>query len=519
MARYRDYLQEQERLLPVSLRNQIQPGTLEYTLNYLVDHEIDLSVFEDRYRNDTTGAPAIYPAILLKVILFAYSRGITSSRQIARCCEENVVFMALAADTRPHWTTVAEFVSSMSEPIASVFRDILSVCYTEGLIGRSMFAVDGCKISSNCAKEWSGTKKELIKKAEKIEASVRLLVERHRAADTAPPEPGQKEKERRAIEHLKAKAAKIRSFLDTHEERVGRQGKPVKSNLTDPDSAKMPSGHGVIQGYNGIAVVDESHQVVIDAQAFGDGHEAHHLQEVLDSLEQTLTALDPSVAPDVLSRVVLTADSGFSSEESLKVLLDRGLDAFVADNQFRKRDPRFGTLQEKRALSTDKAHTSRARRCYSPADFQFDETGTLRCPAGHPMKCTCRAFQLRQSGFQGKLYKAEAAHCSDCPLRGRCIRKAHTPARQVAKLEKGIRNGVPSYTQRMIERFDTPRGRFYYSRRMGTVEPVFGNIRSTLGLERFTLRGRKKVDTQWKLFCLVHNIGKIARYGRGGKRT
>jgi hypothetical protein len=64
----------------------------------------------------------------------------------------------------------------------------------------------------------------------------------------------------------------------------------------------------------------------------------------------------------------------------------------------------------------------------------------------------------------------------------------------------------------MIERFDSLRGRFFYSRRMATVEPVFANIRHTLGLDRFTLRGREKVDTQWKLFCMVHNIGKITRY-------
>ncbi len=69
---------------------QLQPGTFEYTMNYLVDHEMDLSVFEARYHNDETGAPAYDPAVLLKVILFAYSRGITSSRRIAQACEENV---------------------------------------------------------------------------------------------------------------------------------------------------------------------------------------------------------------------------------------------------------------------------------------------------------------------------------------------------------------------------------------------------------------------------------------------
>ena len=89
MAKYREYSPKQTRLLPVALSNQIQPGTIEFSINYLVDHHIDLSVFDSRYNNDETGAPAIDPAILLKVILFAYSRGIISSRRIAQSCEMN----------------------------------------------------------------------------------------------------------------------------------------------------------------------------------------------------------------------------------------------------------------------------------------------------------------------------------------------------------------------------------------------------------------------------------------------
>jgi len=146
-------------MLPVHLADQLQPGTFEHTIDYLVDNEIDLSVFQFRYDNDETGAPAYDPAVLLKVVLFAYSRGITSSRQIARACEENVVFIALSADSHPHFTTIADFISSMSEQIESVFADVLTVCYTEGLIGKTMFAVDGCKISSNCAKEVEGRRR------------------------------------------------------------------------------------------------------------------------------------------------------------------------------------------------------------------------------------------------------------------------------------------------------------------------------------------------------------------------
>ncbi len=99
MPRYKDYSYEQH----------ILPGTFEHTLNYLIDHEVDFSVFEARYRNDETGAPAYDPAILLKIILYAYARGIISSREIERCCRENLIFMALSADTQPHFSTLAGF--------------------------------------------------------------------------------------------------------------------------------------------------------------------------------------------------------------------------------------------------------------------------------------------------------------------------------------------------------------------------------------------------------------------------
>ena len=160
MARFKPYDYGQMKLVPVSFERQILPGTFEYTLNRLVDEEIDLSVFEARYRNDEVGAPAYDPAILLKVILYAYARGVTSSREIARLCRENVLFMALSADSAPHFTTIADFIATLDREIVSVFRDVLLVCDELGLIGRDMFAVDGVKLPSNASKEWSGTRQD-----------------------------------------------------------------------------------------------------------------------------------------------------------------------------------------------------------------------------------------------------------------------------------------------------------------------------------------------------------------------
>ena len=143
MARYKDYCYEQDKLIPIAFSKQIQPGSFEYTLSYLVDHVIDTAVLDGRYHNDETGAPAYDPALLLKVVLYGYSRGMGSSRELAWCCRENVVMMALSADTQPHFTTIAHFVATLSEVIEPLFSDVLWYCEELGLLGGTLFAVDG----------------------------------------------------------------------------------------------------------------------------------------------------------------------------------------------------------------------------------------------------------------------------------------------------------------------------------------------------------------------------------------
>ncbi len=140
-------------------------------------------MFDARYRNDETGAPAYDPAILLKIILYAYSRGITYSRKIAQCCRENVIFMALSANTEPHFTTIADFISTLGQEIIDLFLEVLLICDEMGLVGKEMFAVDGCKLPSNASKEWSGTRGELEKKKKRMERAIRQMVKRHREMD------------------------------------------------------------------------------------------------------------------------------------------------------------------------------------------------------------------------------------------------------------------------------------------------------------------------------------------------
>lgn len=146
------------KLLPVDFDRQIQPGSFEHALCYLVDKELDLAPFHARYNNDEIGASAYDPAVLLKIILLAYSRGIVSSRKIEAACRENVLFIAVSGDSQPNFTTLAAFVSEMGELTAKLFAQVLTLCDRQGLIGREMFAIDGVKLPSNASKAKSGTR-------------------------------------------------------------------------------------------------------------------------------------------------------------------------------------------------------------------------------------------------------------------------------------------------------------------------------------------------------------------------
>jgi len=117
-----------------------------------------LSAFEACYKNDHGGRPAYEPKLLLRVILYAYYRGISSSRVIATSCRTDLKFMALAGGEAPHFTTIADFVSSKPEAIADVFTRILLVCDESDLIGKEHFSIDGCKLSSDASKQWTARK-------------------------------------------------------------------------------------------------------------------------------------------------------------------------------------------------------------------------------------------------------------------------------------------------------------------------------------------------------------------------
>jgi transposase len=518
MARDQPYNLQQDKMIPLSYADQIVPGSFEYALNEIVEEHLDLKVFEHRYRNDETGRLAYDPKVLLKIVLYGYSKGMVSRRKLEEACRRNVVFMALSADTRPHFTTIAGFVSALEKEIVALFRDVLLYCEELGLLGKEHFAVDGCKLPSNASKQWSGTHEELRERQEKMETAATAIVQRHRQRDEREQHGPVAEQEQKKLATYREKIRKIKTFLASAQKNIGPSGNERKSNLTDPESAKMSTSHGVIQGYNGVAVVDERHQIVVHAEALGEGQENHLLEPMVKATREHFAAIGHE--RDVFANATLAADSGYHSGKSLEYIQDNGVDAYVADQAMRRRDPAFahaGRYKERHRKERRRRQEPTEPKWFTSADFVYDESQqTCRCPAGYHLYRS--GVDIISGGYRGAHFKAPKSACRGCELRSKCLRyPARTVQRQVmfviGRVPGAVRKVRPQLPaiEAMKRKVDSPRGRLIYGRRIATVEPVFGNLQNK-GLRRFTLRGKGKVSTQWKLFTMVHNIEKIANY-------
>lgn len=502
---------DQTTMVVINFSDHLHPGTFEHALHYLIENKVDTAAFDIGYNNDQTGRLAYNPKMLLKIILFAYSKGITSSREIAWNCTRNITFMVLACQRTPHWTTIAHFVSANPEAIKSVFEQVLLVCEEQGLIGHDLIAIDGCKLPGNASKQWSGTFGELAAKRDKIRRRIDwALSEQHRLDELG--ESDRAARQTQTIESLAAAAEHIEQFLKENEPRIGtgRDGKEVKSNITDNDSAKMKTSKGVIQGYNGVAAVDQKHQVVVNAEAFGQGQEQSTLSVVLEGIQATFDAIaiDHNLVRD---GVIVTADTGFASEDNMRYLHEGGFDAYIPDNQFRSRDPKYAD----RLKAPSRQRKSKHGKKIPASEFDFDPLAKrCRCPAGKHM--ILRGEREDGNGHHKLFFEARLTDCRHCPLKERCMRNPDSAdnreghGRQVSFIcKKRV-----SHTDWMRRRVDSDRGKEIYGHRMSVVEPVFGNLEHNKGLKRFSLRGKAKVNGQWQLFCLVQNIEKLQRYGQ-----
>lgn len=474
MAKYKNYNYNQTIMVPVCLDEQLMPGTLEYTIHTLVEKEIDTSIFDAKYNNDETGCRAYDPKILLKVVLLGLARGQLGSRKIEAACKENIIFMALTCGQTPDHSTIAAFVSSMDNEISNIFTDILFYCDKKGLLGGTTFSIDGCKLPSNASKDMSGTFEQLEQKKERLENRLADLLQEHIKNDN------------KSNEKLEKKIEKIDQFFQDNEPKQGSKGKEIKSNITDNDSHMMQTSHGTIQGYNAQAFVDSRNQIVVFADAGKSGQDDEHGSLMIAGAKENLIAIGKH--NNCLKNVDLLCDTNYFGSSIFQKMIDEQINGYVPDPAFRKRDPRFTQDEPK----------------FSIADFVYNANkDEYTCPAGQTLS---RTNDSKRNGTQFyRNYRATVKSCLACTSRHRCLVKKASKRRNISV---NYDKKLADFTSNMISKIDSEKGREKYNQRFGMVEPVFANIRTQKRMNLFTLRGKTKVNIQWILYCLVHNIEK-----------
>jgi len=472
MPNFKHYNYDQTAMVVINFEEQLQPNTFEFTLHQLVDHHIDLSAFYDKYSNDNGGRSAYDPSILLKIILFAYSKGITSSREIQWQCEHNIIFKALSCDSVPHFTSIANFVSAYPDAIETVFEQVLLVCEEQGLLGHELIAIDGCKMRSNASKEHSGTLDELTEKRSKIRKQIKHCMKEHKKLDKRKPrEKERKEQLEQSIDTLSKHFDKIDQFLKTTTPRMGQGKRPkeVKSNITDNESGKMLTSKGTIQGYNGVAAVDKKHQIIVEAQAFGEGQEHHTLKPILNGIKGRYQKI--GISQDILKdQIIITADTGFSNETNNLYLKEDNINAYIPDNHFRSRDKKFDRQKDKYGKRHQDTKVG-VMEVIPASEFKLNQRKkTCICPAGNMMWLKNETKQSNGNiklAFEGKL-----TDCRHCPKKRQCMRNPESAndrtghGRQVSfTINKG-----KSATDWMKKRVDSQLGKKIYGHRMSVVE-------------------------------------------------
>ena len=227
MARYKhpNVVAGQRLLLNVDLKEQLLPGTFEAMLDEIIGTKIDISCFDQNYNNDKTGASAIAPAVLLKLIIFGYFKGQISSRKIWKLSLENVIAKALTGNMNIHWTTIANFISGNADMIREIFVKVLIYCNELGLIGGENFALDGLRLPSNASMENSGTKEQLEKRVQLYRKMAEKHVKRHlRKDEQGKTDEQEKERFEKRQKHLQRQIEKLDNFIAGMEDKKGKEG-------------------------------------------------------------------------------------------------------------------------------------------------------------------------------------------------------------------------------------------------------------------------------------------------------
>ncbi len=366
-------------LLPASLHQFVPPGHLAHFVRDTVREALDLSAITGVYTSEQ-GQPPYHPGMLVALLLYGYSRGIYSSRQLARACEERVDMMAVTGLNKPDFRTISTFRRRHLVALRGLFVQVLRLCQKAGLVKLGHVAVDGTKLRANASRHKAMSYKRMAEQERKLEAEVKAWLDQAQAADAAEDAqhgadhrgdetPAWMADKQRRLERIRAAKAQLeaearagadsgdpdgpgpssgmqergaRKNHSADEEQSATPPDRAQRNFTDGDSRIMPSGGGFIAGYNGQIAVDAAHQIIIAEQLSTNPADFAALIPLVDQAHANLGRKLREVS----------GDTGFATEANLAAMAERGIRAYLTPGRIRhgETDPTAGRVLKRKPL-------------------------------------------------------------------------------------------------------------------------------------------------------------------------
>ena len=471
---------DQRLLFPTNIFDLLSKGH-ECCLYEDIFQQLDTSKLESNYSN--LGQRAYHPKLITSILIYAYSRGVFSAREIERRCHEDLSFMYIAKMNCPNFRVLSDFRKDHSEFFHDCFKQTVMLAMELKLASLGHISLDGSKFKANSSKHKAMTYKRLKDKEQELTAEIDALI---RKASLCDEEEDKAYKERTGYEipeDLKHKEKRLdqikqaREALEAREEAL-HPGKEVEDkkqiSFADKEARIMGKKGDFDYRYNAQISVDSDNQIIVGQHLSQNANDKQELKPALEQVKETT-----GESPDKLS-----ADNGYMSGDNLEALDESPVDVYIATDKGEK---------------ANKIPLSESARKLVKADFDYnEEENTFTCPGGQILE------MKRESEDGTRTYQGEAEACANCQYQIRCCQSKKGSARSITTDNK------EPLRQQMNSKMEKDDSKAVYKERKIIVEPVFGQIKNT-GFRGFSVRGKEKAAGEFSLVCATHNIKKIAK--------
>jgi transposase len=443
--------------------------------------QLDTSSVEEQY--SVLGQNAYHPRLITGILIYAYSQGVFSSREIMKKCHEDLGYMFISHNNCPDFRVLSDFRKNNYVFFKECFKQSVMLARGAGLVSLGHVSLDGSKFKANTSKHKAMSYGRLKEQEKELTAEIEeMLLKANKCDEEEDKEYKEKSgyelpDELRIKERRLAKIREAKEALEKREDELN-PGKEIEDkkqiSFADHEARIMGKKGNFDYCYNGQISVDKDKQIIVGEHLSQNANDKQEVVSALKEVKETTGKL-----PEKMS-----LDNGYMSGANLEAFENKDIDVYIATGKGEKPDTR--TIDD-------------TKRNIIKSDFIYDETtDCFICPA-------CRRLELKRAGSDGKkLYQAEKAECDECKYKSRCCSSKRGLARTINTDDK------EPLRKKMYEKMDNESSKEIYKKRKEIVEPVFGQIKNK-GFRGFNMRGYEKVKGEFSLICAVHNIKKIVK--------